>query len=220
MFPDLISAEIRRLPLNARERQAAAELLRLQAAGERVAMAGARGQARIAPTRTARRFLIRQSRQEAFHARLFTHAACLLDDSAPEPDDIPLPLMRVRKSLADAIVRSAYVEAVLIQHIALEGLGNAVLQRLDEELPVLGSGFDRLRRIILEQEGEHCRFGARVLAQHADVPQLAGVGQRMLDEAEALLILIAPQFRTLGGDVGDIIEPMRAGAFAAVGAAT
>ena len=230
MLPDPILATLRRLSLDSHQRLAAARLLRVQAWGERIAMEGARAQAAIAPTREARRFLLRQSRQEAFHARLFarlsqalaksvgsqrvshrvSHRASEFDD--PLDDEIPAPLARVRDVLFNAIARRDYTEAVVIQHVALEGLGIAVLKLLDDELASFGNRFGRFRRLVLAQEDAHFAFGAQILVSHGPDNRLARLTRQMLDEAECLLVSMAPQFQILGGEVDDVIGPLRAGA--------
>jgi len=225
MLPDPILTTVRKLSLDSRRRRAAVSLLRIQAWGERIAMDGARAQAAIAPTRGAQRFLLRQSRQEAFHAWLFERALQGLSDGvvsdrvSVSDSDFPAPMLRVRDLLFDAISRRAYTDAVVIQHVALEGLGIAVLRRLDEELVSFGRHFGRLRRLVLAQEDAHFAFGAQIIAKHGDDERLVRLMRRMLDEAECLLISMAPQFRELGGDVGDVIGPLRAGAPATIGAA-
>jgi hypothetical protein len=216
---DPIAAAVGRLKLEAPERRAAAQLFRIQAAGERLAGEGARGQARLAPRRSARRFLLRQARQERFHAALFERVAHFLDHKdGCERDGRALErLERIRALLADSLTNGRYADAVIIQHVALEGLGHAVLELLDAELPSSGRRFGRLRRMVLAQEDAHCAFGASVLSSKAHDPRAMGLVRCMLDEAEALLDTIAPQFRALGGDIGDVIEPLRRGMLASTG---
>jgi len=229
MLLDPILAVVRKLPLDNHQRSAAASLFHVQACGERIAMEGARAQATIAPTRKARRFLLRQSRQEAFHARLFARMsramAASVDTgenyaSTDEPErEIPQSLQRVHDLLLDAVSRGAYAEAVVIQHIALEGLGIVVLELLDDELAAVGQRFSRFRCLVLAQEAAHFAFGAQVLDDHRHEAGQIPLVRRMLDEAERLLIHVAPQFRLLGGDVGDVIGQLRARTFAATGVA-
>lgn len=219
---DPIVAAVDRLPLDAHERRAAAQLLRIQAAGERCADAGARAQARIAARRSDRRFLLRQARQESFHAVLFERVAQALDsnpDSASDETALA-SLERIRAALVDAAAKRRYTDAVVIQHVALEGLGHAVLELLDVELPAFGRRFGHVRRLILAQEDEHYAFGARVLAECAHDRETLPLVRRMLGEAEALLVAIAPQFSVLGGNVGEVIEPLRRGALASAGVAS
>lgn len=218
---DQIVAAVGHLQLDAQERRAAAQLLRIQTVGERMANEGARGQARLAPDRSARRFLLRQARQERFHAALFERVAQALDqDGERKHDERALArLGRIRASLVEAMSKRRYADAVIIQHVALEGLGHAVLELLDAELPEFGRRFGRVRRLLLVQEDAHYAFGARVLASRENDRRTTRLVYRMLDEAESLLVTIAPQFRALGGDVGDVIEPLRSGALASTGAA-
>lgn len=208
---DPVSTGIHTLPLDAAERRAAARLLRIQAFGERIAMQGARGQARIAPTRDARRFLRRQSRQEAFHAWLFERAAKALWPEAEGPvvAEIPPALLRVRSRLFDAIARRSFAEAVVIQHVALEALGHAVLDRLDSELALMSNVFGRLRRIVMAQENAHCAFGERWLAAVRHEDGMRDLERAMMSEADEVLRSIAPLLGMIGGDSAELADALR-----------
>lgn len=210
-FASRALAGIHSLPLGVQQQQAAAKLLRIQAFGEQVAMEGARGQAAIAPSRDAQRFLVRQSCQEAFHAWLFEHAAQLMSphDQRVSAVAIPPSLIRIRSRLGDAIERESFIESVVIQHVALEALGYAVLARIDSELDAIGNVFVTLRRLVLAQEQKHFEFGAHWIASAGDDARVHLVAREMTDEAEALLLSIAPLIRELGGDPGEILESMR-----------
>ena len=176
--------------------------------GERIAMAGAHAEAGIAACPDERRFLRRQSRQERLHAVLFQSAAwALMPDSGRLRSQVmPPALMRVRARLREAIARGAYREAIIIQHVALEGLGHVVLEILSAELVDLGGGFDSARRLILAHEDTHYAFGVRLLAAHADDANLRQLADAMRDEAECLLQSLAAQFHILGGDITTAIE--------------
>ena len=188
------------LPLADPERRAAAQLLRIQSFGERIAMAGARGQAQLAPTRAARRFLRRQARQEAFHAWLFERAARALwpDRDRAIVVEIPPALLRVRHRLLDAIGRGSFADAVVIQHVALETLGHAVLDCLDRELASMGNPFGRLRRVVLAQEDAHCEFGERWVAALREDASVRRLEAEMVAEVDDVLRSIAPLLATLG----------------------
>lgn len=219
MLRELISGVVAELPLDRHERRAAAQLMCIQAAGERLAQKGALAQAGMAPSCEASRFLLRQSRQEAFHAHLFAAAAWALDDrvNVSAADEA---LARIGHALNDALERADWRHAVVIQHVALEGLGHAVLEHFDAELPESGGRMARLRRMILAQEEAHFAFGSRVLACRAYDQCMVRIARQMLDEAERLLAAIGPDFRVLGGDVADVIDPLRASVLASIGTAT
>jgi hypothetical protein len=198
------------LPLTDLERRTAARLLRIQSFGERIAMAGARGQAQLAPTRDARRFLRRQARQEAFHAWLFERAARALwpDKDRAIVVEIPPALLRVRHRLLDAIGRRSFADAAVIQHVALETLGHAVLDCLDRELALMSNPFGRLRRVVLAQEDAHCEFGERwvvALRQDASVRRLE---EEMIAEVDDVLRSIAPLLAMLGCEPAQLVGEM------------
>ncbi|MGI9341713.1 MAG: hypothetical protein ACR2QV_02620 [Gammaproteobacteria bacterium] len=210
-----VDGSILGLPLSEPERRAAARLLRIQSFGERVAMQGARGQAQFAPTPEARRFLRRQARQEAFHAWLFERAARALwpDKDRAIVVEIPPALLRVRHRLLDAIGRRSFSEAVVIQHVALEALGHAVLDCLDRELALMSNPFGRLRRVVLAQEDAHCEFGERWLATLREDTDVRRLEEEMTAEVDDMLQAIAPLLTILGGEPEQLIGEMRQRAF-------
>lgn len=211
---------IRRLPLDARETLAAAELLRIQAAGEQIARQGAEEQARLAPTLEERRFLRRQVRQEQLHTIVFEQAARALLPSGAMQVPLPEALMRVRARLQVELAAGDYPAAVAIQHVALEGLGHVVLELLGRELVAHSRAFDAIRRMILKHEDAHFAFGRRVLQAHGEDDRLRPNVFRALDDAEQIVLELAPRFAILGGDVANVIEPMHAGVHASLNGAS
>jgi GNAT superfamily N-acetyltransferase len=55
------------------------------------------------------------------------------------------------------------LETVLAEQVILEGLGEAILTRIEEGLVKRAAPFGRLRRILLHQEEAHHGFGRRML---------------------------------------------------------
>lgn len=140
-----------------------ARLLTFLERGERVANECAKAQAALAPDLMSRRFLLSQARQEAAHAMVFQGAIAWL---APKHlGDTPfLPaLEEYRTILNDALTRRDLLEAVLAEQVILEGLGEAILTRIEEGLVKRAAPFGRLRRILLHQEEAHHGFGRRML---------------------------------------------------------
>lgn len=206
-----VDGNIRGLPLTDPQRRAAARLLRIQSFGERIAMEGARGQAPLAPTRAARRFLRRQARQEAFHSWLFERAARALwpDNDRAIVVEIPPALLRVRHRLLDAIGRWSFTDAVVIQHVALETLGHAVLDCLDRELELMSNPFGRLRRVVLAQEDAHCEFGERWVAALRQDASVRRLEEEMIAEVDDVLRSIAPLLAMLGCEPAQLAGEMQ-----------
>jgi hypothetical protein len=140
-----------------------ARLLTFLEHGERMANECAKTQAALAPDSGSRRFLLSQARQEAGHALVFQGAIAWL---APRHlGDAPfLPaLEEYRRKLKDALARRDLLETFLAEQVILEGLGEAILTRIEEGLVKRAAPFDRLRRILLQQEEAHHGFGQRML---------------------------------------------------------
>lgn len=75
------------------------------------------------------------------------------------------PLEQYDALLEDALRRRELAETVLAQQVLFEGLGEAILSRLNTGMSNRGVGFSRLRRLLLHQECAHHDFGLRQLAQ-------------------------------------------------------
>jgi hypothetical protein len=147
------------------ERVPIARLLTFLEYGERLAHDCAKAQAALAVDEGQRRFLISQTRQEAAHAWVFQGAVAWL---APKHlGDSPfLPaLEQYRALLEDALQRRDFPETLMAEQIILEGLGEAILARIEEGLAKRNAPLGHLRRILLHQEEAHHNFGRRMLAR-------------------------------------------------------
>ncbi len=145
------------------ERVPIARLLTFLEYGERLAHDCAKAQAALAPAQGMQRFLASQARQESAHAWVFQGAIAWL---APKHlGDSPfLPaLEQYRALLEDALQRRDFPETLMAEQIILEGLGEAILARIEEGLAKRSAPFGRLRRILLHQEEAHHDFGRRML---------------------------------------------------------
>lgn len=141
-----------------------ARLLTFLRHGEEIAHDCARRQAHLVPGPN-RRFLKGQARQEAMHAVVFQGAIAWL---APRHlGDAPFlaALEEYRRLLNEALERGEFYETILAEQVILEGLGEAILMRIEEGLTRREAPFGRLRRILLGQEEAHHRFGRRLLEQ-------------------------------------------------------
>ena len=145
------------------ERVPIARLLTFLEYGERLAHDCALAQAALAPERGMQRFLAGQARQELAHAWVFQGAIAWL---APKQlGDSPfLPaLEQYRALLEDALQRGDFAETLMAEQLILEGLGEAILARIEEGLAKRNVPFGQLRRILLHQEEAHHNFGRRML---------------------------------------------------------
>jgi hypothetical protein len=165
----------------------------------------ARGQAALASDAGECRFLTGQAREEAGHALVFQAAIAWF---APRHlGDAPfLPAMQEYRSiLIDALSREDLLETFLAEQVILEGLGEAVLSRIEEGLVKRTAPFRRLRRILLQQEEAHHGFGRRQLERaiqlgETDAPSLQRRAQRYLMLTEGMVLSLAGQFDSIDED--------------------
>ncbi len=187
------------------ERVPIARLLTFLEYGERLAHDCAQAQAALAPEQGMRRFLLSQARQEAAHAWVFQGAIAWL---APKHlgDSPCLPaLEQYRTLLEDALQRHDFPETLMAEQIILEGLGEAILARIEEGLAKRSAPFGRLRRVLLHQEEAHHDFGRRMLdrafAAGATSPEyLQGRAQEYLALTDCMVSTLGDLFESIDED--------------------
>src|SRR5436309_8456718 len=126
------------------ERVPIARLLTFLEQGERLAHDCARAQAGLASDEKIRCFLLGQARQEAVHAVVFRGVIAWLAPRHLGPSPLLPPLERYRALLEQAIRDRNFVETLLAEQIILEGLGEAILGRIESGLAKRGAGFGRV----------------------------------------------------------------------------
>jgi hypothetical protein len=182
-----------------------ARLLTFLERGERMANECAKAQAALASDFASRRFLLSQARQESAHALVFQGAIVWL---APQRlGDAPfLPaLEEYRTILADALLRQDLIETYLAEQVILEGLGEAILTRIEEGLAKRAAPFGRLRRILLQQEEAHHEFGRRQLERaiardETDIASLRRRAQQYLSLTDAMVLTLCDLFESIDED--------------------
>jgi len=182
-----------------------ARLLTFLEHGERMANECAQAQAALAPEPASRRFLVSQARQEAAHAFVFQGAIAWL---APKHlGDAPfLPALEAyREILDDALARQDLLETFLAEQVILEGLGEAILTRIEQGLVKRAAPFGRLRRILLQQEEAHHGFGRRMLERamadgQIDAVTLSRRAQDYLALTDQMVLTLSDLFETIAED--------------------
>lgn len=182
-----------------------ARLLTFLEHGERLANECAKAQAALAPDSGSRRFLLGQARQEAAHGIVFQGAIAWL---APRHlGDAPfLPALEVyRTILSDALARKDLLETYLAEQVILEGLGEAILTRIEEGLVKRTAPFGRLRRILLQQEEAHHGFGRRMLERamterQIDAGTLCRRAQDYLALTDQMVLTLSDLFESIAED--------------------
>ena len=182
-----------------------ARLLRFLEQGERLAHGCAKAQAGLAPDAGMRRFLLGQARQESYHAVIFQGAITWL---APRHLGICAtlpPLEHYRVLLEDAIHHGNFLETLLAEQIILEGLGAAILKRIEAGLLKRQAPFGPLRRILVHQEEAHHGFGRRAVERAIADGQISAEalkprGQEYLALTNAMVSTLSDLFEAIDED--------------------
>src|SRR3989338_1594142 len=116
------------------ERVPIARLLTFLEYGERLAHDCARAQAALAPEQGMQRFLASQARQESAHAWVFQGAIAWLEPKHLGDSPFLPALEQYRALLEDALQRGDLAETLMAEQLILEGLGEAILARIEEGL--------------------------------------------------------------------------------------
>ena len=187
------------------QRAPIARLLQFLRDGEYLASDCARAQAQLAPDSGMRRFLQSQARQESYHAIVFQANIAWLAPRHLGTCPLLPPMGRYRALIEDAIRRGDLAETLMAEQIILEGLGEAILVRIEEGLAKRNAPFERLRRMLLQQEEAHHGFGCRTLdrmfAAGFTTPEvLWNRGQEYLGLTHAMVATLADLFTSIEED--------------------
>lgn len=187
------------------ERGPIARLLTFLEHGERMAHDCARTQAALSDDPKTRQFLLNQAKQEAMHARVFQGAIAWLAPKHLRDTPFLPALEEYRRILDDALARRDLTETFLAEQVVLEGLGEAVLTRIEQGLVKRAAPFGRLRRILLHQEEAHHGFGRRQIQEaiersETDVPNLRRRAQRYLALTDAMVFTLCDLFESIDED--------------------
>lgn len=187
------------------ERLPIARLLQFLEHGERMAHDCAKAQAALAPEPGMSRFLLGQARQEAFHALVFRGAIAWLAPRSLGSCPLLPPLERYRSMIETALRQGNFAETLMAGQIILEGLGEAILKRIEYGLAKRQASFGRLRRILIHQEEAHHAFGRRTLdrafaAGLASPDELRPRGLEYLALTDAMVATLTDLFESIDED--------------------
>jgi hypothetical protein len=182
-----------------------ARLLMFLEQGERMAHDCAKAQAALATDSEARGFLCSQARQEAAHALIFQGAIAWLAPKNLGGSPFLPSMEAYRTLLQDGLIRKDLVESFLGEQVILEGLGEAILTRIEQGLAKRGAPFGQLRRVLLQQEETHHGFGRRQLERaiargEADVPSLQRRARPYLALTDAIILTLSELFDAIRED--------------------
>lgn len=162
---------------------------------EKIAHHCASRQAKMYGSGQEKRFLIRQSRQERFHAVTFKSAILWLT-----PKGVSTPAKKQMQQY-DSLLKIAtenndLFSSILGLQIILEGMGDIALSHFDHAIEQRGLGYQKIRRTILTQEDSHHEFGLNYLKQHS----LSATADRYTDyNVDSYLSLINDMLTSLQG---------------------
>jgi hypothetical protein len=182
-----------------------ARLLTFLEHGERLAHACAKAQAALTVDSGHRRFFLTQARQEAVHAIVFQGAIAWLAPRHLGTTPILPALEEYRTLLHEALARKDLIETVLAEQVILEGLGEALLTRIEAGLVKRAAPFGQLRRILLHQEEAHHGFGRRLLERavvdgQTDPAALRRTAQGYLQLTERMVLFLSELFESIAED--------------------
>lgn len=147
------------------EHTQSARLLCFLALGEEIAHHCAKEQAKQSDNRSIQRFLNSQARQEKYHQIMFKRGELLLTPKGSPCGPAKKPLLEYKQLLDEAIAKQDFAETLLGQQVILEGLGEVVLENIDNGMSNRNFGYKKIRHLILNQEHAHHYFGIRKLNQ-------------------------------------------------------
>jgi hypothetical protein len=187
------------------ERAPIARLLTFLEHGERLAHTCAKAQAALTVDSGHRRFFLSQARQEAVHAIVFQGTIAWLAPKYLGSTPILPALEEYRKLLFEALAKNDLIEAVLAEQVILEGLGEAILTRIEAGLTKRDAPYARLRRILLSQEEAHHGFGRRLLERamadgQTDPVTLRRTAQTYLELTERMVLFLSELFESIAED--------------------
>jgi rubrerythrin len=196
------------------ERVPIARLLTFLEHGERMAHECAKAQATLSNDPKTRRFLLNQAKQEAMHARVFQGAIAWLAPKHLRDTPFLPALEEYRTILDDALARRDLTETFLAEQVVLEGLGEAVLTRIEQGLTKRAAPFGQLRRILLHQEEAHHGFGRRQMEQaiergETDVEDLRRRAQQYLALTDAMVLTLCDLFESIAEDASAWAQDVR-----------
>ncbi|UCE63322.1 MAG: hypothetical protein JSU59_10700 [Nitrospirota bacterium] len=187
-----------------------ARLLKFIERGERLAHDCAQAQAALAPAAGMRRFLLGQARQEGLHAVAFKWAIGWLAPRHVGEAPFLKPFDQYAKLLHTALERKDFAESLLAEQIILEGLGEALLKKIEAGLSKRKAPFKKLRRMLLHQEEAHHAFGVRNLQRAIDrqeisTEQLCNQAQEYLLLAESMISSVTDLFDAIDENPKDYL---------------
>lgn len=193
-----------------------AQLLQFLDLGEQLAHDCANAQVELVSDHRMKVFLAGQAKQEGRHALAFQLAIRWLSPRAMNSPLVSGHMNRYRHLIMGAVERRNFPESLLGEQIILEGLGEAILQRMETGLAKRKAPFGRLRRMLLQQEEAHHAFGLRtlermIMADAVSIEYLRDAASPYLDLAKSMVFSAQDAFQAIQEDPQDYWDDFRKG---------
>lgn len=193
-----------------------AQLLQFLDLGEQLAHDCANAQVELVSDHRMKVFLAGQAKQERRHALAFQWAIRWLSPRVKNSPLISRHMTHYRDLIMAAVEHRHFPETLLGEQIILEGLGEAILQRMETGLAKRKAPFGRLRRMLLQQEEAHHAFGLRSLermiaADDLSIENLREAAVPYLDLAKSMLFSAGDAFQAIHEDPQDYWDDFQAG---------
>ena len=156
--------------MTSEDRIFACQLLGFLARSEQIAANCAQQQSKLAVDKKMRAFFSTQARQERQHAFVFNRSLQWLSEKNFQQINYS-GLYAFEKKLANAFDRNDLAESIVAQQLLFEGLGEITLHKVSAGIEDRGFGFQRLRKIILNQERAHHHFGEKHINAVINAPE-------------------------------------------------
>lgn len=184
-----------------------ARLFSLLSQGERIAHLSAAKQSQLMTQHgntSHAKFFKQQSRQERFHAHVFSNTALWL--GSRKINTQCTHLKEFEKNINNALNRRDITESILAVQVILESVGKLVLEGIDTRMERQSYGLKKIRSVILAQEAEHHEFGHAQLLNMKNrscvsLPDLRQQAQHYQALAINMFDELAPLFDHLGADI-------------------
>jgi len=193
-----------------------AQLLQFLDLGEQLAHDCANAQVELVSDHRMKAFLAGQAKQEGRHALAFQLAIRWLTPRASHSPPVSRHMNHYRHLIMAAVERRNFPESLLGEQIILEGLGEAILQRMETGLAKRKAPFGRLRRILIQQEEAHHAFGLRTLermiaAEAVSIENLREAASPYLALAKSMLFSAQDAFQAIHEDPQDYWDDFQTG---------
>ena len=190
--------------INHDEKTQVARLLSFLLSGEKVAHRCSVKQAKICNDESKKRFLIRQSRQERFHAITFQAAILWL---TPKGVNNPAKkqMQQYESVLEKSIDNKDLLNSIVGLQVILEGMGDIALLHFNHAINQRGFGYQKIRKTILAQEDSHHQFGLNHIAAHKDTTRSCADTANYLSLINDIFISFETLFDAFDKDSSDYL---------------